>query len=127
VIQNVTAVVEENPDITFYFFITPYSVCFWDEQYRAGRLHYMFEAEKIMIEEVLKYDNVRLFSFTDHYEWTCNLELYEDQAHYSPEVNSGMIRFMKEGKCELTTDNYQDYMNEVIGFYSAYDYEQIYQ
>lgn len=83
--------------------------------------------EQFAIEEILKYENVRLFSFFNNFELTCDLDNYGDEIHYSPEVNSQILIWMKEGKYELTEDNYLDYIDEITDFYCSYDYDAIFE
>lgn len=125
--QNVTSTVEEYPNVTFYFFIPPYNICYWDEVFRSGNLDYMLEGEKIMIEEILKYDNIKLFSFSDNFELICNLDVYKDQGHYSPDINSKILKWIKNGEYELTQDNYREHIEKRRLFYKMYDYNSIFQ
>lgn len=125
--QNVTSTAELYPDVTFYLFFTPYSICYWDDVKRTGKLDYMVEAEKIAIEELLQYDNIRLFSFTDKFELTCDLEQYKDQGHYAPWINTEILKWIKAGEHELTKDNYCLYLDTIYTFYNNYDYDAIYE
>lgn len=125
--QNITCAVEQYPNVTFYLFLTPYSICYWDEVVREGRLEYMLSAESMAIEEMLKYDNIRLFSFTDNTEMICELDNYKDQGHYSPEINSQMLKWMKNGEYELTKENYKQHIEKERKLFTAYDYDAIYE
>lgn len=125
--QNVTDTAAQYPDVTFYLFITPYSICYWDEMNREGKLEYMIDAEKAAIEEMLEYDNIRLFSFASNTEMICNLDNYSDQAHYSPIISSKMLEWMSGGEYELTKENYEQYIESMRTFLTAYDYDGIYQ
>lgn len=125
--QNVTNVAQLYPDITFYYFFPPYSICYWDNDiYREGKLYWWLETEKITIEELLKYDNIRLFSFTDNLELITDLDNYKDRIHYSGEINSKILRWISEGKYELTQKNYKEYLEKIEQNFSNYDYDSIY-
>lgn len=125
--QNVVETAQKYPNTTFYLFITPYSVCYWDGVNRSGKLGYWVEAERTAIEEMLRCDNIKLFSFTNNFEWTCNLDNYKDQAHYGEWINSAILQNMYEGKWQLTKENYEDYLQEIMEFYSNYDYDELYK
>lgn len=125
--QNVTSTAAQYPEVTFYLFITPYSICYWDEMNQEGKLEYMIEAEKVAIEEMLQYDNIRLFSFASNTEMICDLDNYTDQAHYSPIINSQILKWMKNGEYELTKENYEKYIENMRTFLCTYDYDAIYQ
>lgn len=127
--KNVLTVIEENPNIEFYLFFPPYSICWWDSLYQSGEavLKRRIDMEQYVIENVLKYDNVRLFSFYNNYELICNLNYYGDEVHYSHEVCSKVLNWLKDGKYELTENNYKEYIADITEFYCNYDYDSIFQ
>lgn len=126
--QNVTGVAKANPDITFYYYFAPYSICYWDVQImQQGKLNWYMDLLKTVIEEILDCDNIRLYGFDDNTELTCNLDYYQDQLHYCEDVNSWMLHWMKEGKGQLTKENYEAYLESLYEFYGAYDYDSIYE
>lgn len=126
--KNVISTIKNNPDITFYLFIPPYSICWWDglNQYGVDVLKRRIDMEKVTVENLLECKNVRLFSFSNNFELTCDLNNYRDDIHYTSEVNSKILLWMKEGKYELTKENYNRYIDEITDFYSNYDYDKIF-
>ncbi len=127
--ENVFSTISSSPNITFYIFIPPYSICWWDSLSQNGTdvLVRRISMEKYVIEELLKYENVRLFSFSNNFELTCNMDNYEDEIHYKAEVNSKILNWLKNGEYELTKDNYLDYISEITEFYSNYDYDSLFK
>ncbi len=125
--QNVTELADEHPETRFLLFFTPYSICYWDSLEREGKLEWEIEAQKIAIEEILKSDNIELYSFCNNFEMVTDLNNYKDIAHYSGDVNSRMLVWMKKGDYRLTWDNYEDYLQEINEFYSMYDYEDVFK
>lgn len=120
--QNVTALAEKHPEITFYYFFPPYSAAWWQAQLAAGKLDRQIEAERIVIEELLACGSIRLFSFNCLFDITTELNHYKDTTHYGEWVNSLMLRYMAEDKCRLTADNYGEYLERERQFYSSFDY-----
>lgn len=127
--ENVISTITANPDITFYLFIPPYSICWWDglNQYGTDVLLRRIAMERAALEKLLAYDNVRLFSFSNNFELTCNLDNYVDDIHYHGGVSSKILHWMKEGKYELTLENYEEYIEEITAFYTTYDYDGIFE
>lgn len=123
--QNVTALAAEHPETTFYLFFTPYSIGYWDFLNNTGKLGWQFEMERISIEELLQYPNIRLYSFSDDFEIICDLDNYKDYLHYGEWINSRILEQMKEEKHLLTKDNYQDYLQTIQTFYTSYDYASL--
>lgn len=126
---NVLSVVEENPDVTFYLFFPPYSICWWDSLHQGGEASLMrrIDMEQFAIERLLACGNVRLFSFFNNYDLVCDLDNYVDDVHYSDKVSSQLLVWMKEGKYELTKDNYMDYIGEIRNFYGQFDYDAFFK
>lgn len=120
--QNVTELVEAHPETTFYLFIPPYSMCYWDVIVNKGELSYWLEAEKILVEELLKYSNVKLYSFENNFEVTSNIDNYKDTVHYGEWINTDILEWMVNDEYRLTEDNYMDYFEEMETFLRAYDY-----
>ena len=120
--QNIISTVDKHPETTFYLYLSPYSICYWDSCHSDGLIRWNIEAERTTIELLLECTNVKLFSFTNDFELTCNLDNYKDQAHYGEWVNSLILNRMKNEEFLLTKDNYEDYLDEIYEFYSNYDY-----
>lgn len=125
--QNVVLMAKENPDIEFYLFFPPYSIYYYDDLHQNGNLKKHFEAEKLAAEELLQCKNIHLFAFEDDFEMICNLDNYKDIAHYSPDINSKILEWMKMGEHELTKETYMQYCDSVYTYYMNYDYEALFK
>lgn len=120
--QNVTSLANGNPDIMFYYFFTPYSAVWWRDLVNDGTIYQQIEAEKIAIEEMLKCDNIKLFSFNTFEELTTNLDNYIEPKHYTANVNDQILDWMKEGTGLLSSDNYATYLDTELNMYLNFDY-----
>lgn len=125
--QNITRLAEENPDIQFYIYFSPYSIYYMDYWHRTGLLEKQLKAEKYYVEKLLPYKNIHVYSFFTEYDVICNLDNYKDIAHHSGAVNSQILQWMKEGKHELTYDNYEQYCQQEWDFYMNYDYDAMFK
>ena len=125
--NNFVDLIEKYPDTEFYLFYTPYSICYWDAQNIKGTIQRQTEAEKLATEMLLQYPNVKLYNFFDQYEVICNPDYYNDDGHYSAEINSRILGWMAEGTGLLTQDNYEERLKEEQNFYLSYDYDSIYR
>jgi hypothetical protein len=124
--QNVLALVKENPDTEFYFFIPPYSVLYWDEEIRSGNFERVLAAHQLEIEMLLPYENVHLFSFIDNTDITCNLYYYIDSLHYNITISDFMMGCMYNNIGLLTLDNYEQYLKNLRSYYGNYDYDGLF-
>lgn len=125
--RNMTDLADAYPEVDFYLFFSPYSIYFWDQMHQEGILDRQLEAEKYAIELMLQSDNIHLFSFFTEYGMICDLNNYKDILHYREEINSQVLRWMKEGTHELTRENYQEYCSQMKEFYQNYDYDSLFQ
>ena len=123
--KNVVELAEEQKDTEFYLFFPPYSICYWDNLNQNGEVLWRIQAEKIAIEELIKLQNVKLYSFCDDKELVCNLENYKDPAHYGEWVNSEILQWMKEEKGLLTEENYLQYIENIKELYTSFDYKSL--
>lgn len=124
--QNVINTVKENPEVTFYMFFPPYNIVYWDVLTRNGSLKKEIDAQKLVIEMMLPYENIKLYSFCDNEELICNFDCYRDMHHYSPDISTQILYWMKEGTGLLTEDNYENYIDGIMQFYSKYDYDTLF-
>ncbi len=125
--QNVTSLAACHPETTFYYFFPPYSICYWDVLKNTGQTDWRIDAEQAAIEEILKYPNIKLYSFCNNFELVCNLDNYKDQAHYGEWINSLILEWMHNGEYLLTKDNYKEYIKTIRNFYNAYDYNSLHK
>ena len=84
------------------------------------------EAERLTTELLLQCPNVRLYNFFDQTQVICNLDYYNDTVHYSAEVSSMILNWMKEGTGLITKDNYEQKLSEEADYFNHYDYDSIY-
>ena len=90
-----------------------------------GTLDSQIDAEQMVIEELVKYPNVKLYSFCNNAELVCNLEHYRDPAHYDEWVNSQILQWLQNDEYLLTKENYTDYIQTKREFYNNYDYSSL--
>ena len=120
--QNVTEIAKDNPNITFYYFFTPYSAAWWAKKKQDGTIYKQVEAEKYISELILEYDNIKLFSINNRTDITCDFNNYRDESHYGIWINSLLLKWMHDGNYQLTKDNYKAYFNEELNNYLNMDY-----
>ena len=127
ILQNFISQAEEHPQTEFYYFFTPYSIYWWDSVNQTGETAFyiglMKEASRMMVE----YDNIHLFSFFDMEELICNPDLYKDTLHYSGDINTQILQWMKAEEHRLTKDNYASHWDAVLDFYGSYPYDTLFE
>ncbi len=127
IMHNVTSLAAGHKETTFYYFFPPYSICYWDTLKNCGKVNWLIDAEETAIEEILKYPNIKLYSFCNNFELVCNLDNYKDVAHYGEWVNSLILEWMYNDKYLLTKDNYKEYIKTIREFYNSYNYNSLHE
>ncbi len=119
--------IENNPDVTFYFYASPYSILFWDDSMRRGDTAAEITAYAYVCERLLTYKNVRMFYFQNATDIITNLDNYRDYSHFSQDINYFMFESMRDGKYELKEDTYYDTLLDMYHYAKSYDYESLFQ
>lgn len=124
--ENVIRLPKQYPNVKFIYFITPYSIIYFDELNQKGEIEKQILAEKYMIEKILEIPNIELYSFFNNYEMITNLDNYKDAGHYMGNINDQILDWIKNKEYRLTKENYQEYINKNLEFYKNYDYDKIF-
>jgi len=124
-LQNLTALPEKYPDVNFYYYFSPYSAAWWGTLIDNGIIYKQVQAEQLVIEELLKYDNIKIYSFNQCTDITTDLNNYKDTIHYAEWINSFILHCMKYDFGRITRDNYEQYLAAELEFYNSYDYESL--
>ncbi|MCR5196844.1 MAG: hypothetical protein K6D38_11015 [Pseudobutyrivibrio sp.] len=124
--KNVIELAKANPDVQFYYYLTPYSVAWWGSQMELGTVDRWLAAEQYAIELMLECDNIHLYSFNNEFDLTADLENYSDECHHGDWVNSQILGWLYSGTDLLTKENYKNYLNIEAEFYRNYDYNSLF-
>ena len=125
--QNILPFIQQNPDTTFYLFVPPYSILFWDMEHRKGETDALLYMLEDTAEQLLDYPNVKLFYYQNIEEIVTDLNNYKDYSHYSSDVNRYIVRSMREGTHQMTKENYRAEFQRMKDLAENFDYEQFFQ
>ena len=103
--ELITDMLKAHPDTEFIFFFSPYSMCWWDNAYRNGERDAVLSAERICIEELITYDNAKVYYYQDDTDIITDLDNYMDTIHFSKDINHFVCDSLIEGRDEITEDN----------------------
>lgn len=125
--KNIVDLANKYPNTEFILFYTPYSICYWDALQIRGTIMKQTEAEKQATEMLLQCPNIKLYNFFNQDDVICNTNYYNDDGHYSAEINSKILSWIAQGTGLVTQENYLQRLEEEREFYLNYDYDSIYQ
>lgn len=84
--------VKNHPDTQFDIFLPPYSIYFWCVLDESGQLEDYLALRRFIVEEAALYKNARLHDFQTDLSIICDLDNYKDFSHYSPKINSSILK-----------------------------------
>lgn len=97
-LELLTAEVEAHPETLYHFFIPPYSMLWWDQEIRIGERDAYLACELKAMETLTLYRNVELYYWQAEEQIITELDNYMDTIHFTPQINSWMIREMAAGR-----------------------------
>lgn len=124
--QNILPFIQQHPDTTFYLFVPPYSILFWDMEHRKGETDALLYMLADTAEQLLDYPNVKLFYYQNVEEIVTDLNHYKDYSHYSSDVNRYIVQSMKDGTHQMTKENYRWELQQMKNLAEGFDYEQFF-
>lgn len=89
-IDLLMALVKDHPETEFLLYYPPYSMLDWRLEMEAGKLNAYQKALSLFAEELLPFENVKVYYFSDMEE-TFDLNNYVDTTHPIPKVLSRMV------------------------------------
>lgn len=120
--NNYVKLARDNPQVEFYFFIPPYSMCYWDGLVRTNQLDYAVAAMKYGIGLLVAEKNIHVYGFDNKYEITTNLDRYMDTIHYDAKVNDLILESILKGENELSIEDVSSYYDEIVEFYQHFEF-----
>ena len=127
-INNLIPYIEQMKNTEFNFYFSPFSMLYWDTQYRINKVE-LWKAVYIEVcELLLQYENVNIYLWTDEEMLTImsDLENYTDDTHYSPYVSNMIANRVCSGEGKLTVDNYSKEIDKLFVYINSFDYEKLF-
>ena len=125
--RNIIEIAQDHPDVEFYIYVPPFSICYYDVENRNGNLPRLLDALEYEMALLTEVPNVKFFCFVDRYDIVTDLDLYKDRAHYCEDINGVLLGCMKSGYGLITGDDYREYMQDIRSFYLNFDYDGLYR
>lgn len=116
--------VTEHPETKFHFFLSPYSILYWDKNERLGQFDAAFAALEHVCETLTANDNVALYGFLMDREIVDNLDYYCDYIHHSKKACGLVLEKIAAGEGLLTKENIHETLANWRTFVVDYDYEK---
>ena len=115
---------DENPEIQFSLFLSPYSMLFWDKAVRMGETDALLAAAEEICSTLLEYDNVHLYGYLMDREFVEDLDNYCDHIHHSPAMGDRLLLKIAAGEGRLAEENVSAAIANWREFVVNYDYEK---
>lgn len=113
------------PNTHFYIWTPPFSMLYWDNHIRTGKAEAILAQQTLALEELLKFDNVSLYLFTDEtwQDTISNLDNYKDAVHFSTDINRTILDCIVHDTYLVTQSNLKEKMEEFSAFVLHFDYD----
>lgn len=121
----ITRWLTDHPDTEFYFFMAPYSILYWDEASRLGKIDAVFALQQQVLETLAQYPNARLYYFMSDTDLITDLNCYTDPIHYSAAVNRQLAERMAAGD-GLSPEEIAPLLAHLKRFVTSYPYDTIF-
>lgn len=121
--QNLTDAADRYPETEFYCFIPPDCMGWWYRKVEDGSVYAIVEAERVMMEEIFRHPNVRLYSWNDRTDLLGNLDNYTDTVHFGEWVNEWILTAMKDGDGLVTRENCEALLARELDGFLHFDYQ----
>jgi hypothetical protein len=104
--------VANNPDVNFFFVFPPYHTLSY-YQLALHPFNYALHIKTVayITKKLSAFQNAKVYAF-NHLSFTDDIANYKDLRHYSSEVNSLMLQYMKRNIGLLTPDNIDEYIKQ---------------
>lgn len=112
---NVVPAATSRPDVRFVLFIPAYSVFMHLEQ--GGRSDEIERAARIILEETSGLPNVEVFDFLGIGEIIGDPNIYRDDMHYHPKINSQILRHIAQSRFKVdlaTIDGHEEELRRLF-------------
>jgi len=117
--QNLVPTIEKNKEVEFLFYFPPYSIVRWGN---TSNIAEEMESMKIIVERLIRYENVSLYFYQGEQDVITDLEHYMDTIHFDSVVANQIVDYIAEDDNKLTVDNYENVLDEFEGFIKHYNY-----
>ena len=117
---------EEHPGTQFTFFLSPYSILYWDYAIREGTADARLAALDRALDGLLDCENLRVCCFLGETRIITDLNNYTDYIHISGDTTRRLAEKMTAGECRITRENKEETLSALREFLAAYDYEGIF-
>ena len=121
---NILPFIENNPDTEFVVFYSPYSILFWNDMIREGRLEATIREVEVISDLLFEYDNVTVYSFLGEEEIVTDLSNYADSVHFHSKVNRYMTECFANGINIISEDNLDKELQEIYEMASTYPFKE---
>lgn len=125
--ENYISIIEAHPETTFYFYIPPYSVVYWDDVIRDGEMERQFRAWEVALNQLLEYDNVKVYDFYDRTDIIENLDNYYDSIHFNADISNQIVEWIGTDDFRIEKDEVHEKLLGHREWLEQFDYDALFE
>lgn len=119
--KNLFPFLQNNPNITFYLFLPPYSTWHYKTIKDQDFLLRLVFFRSYLTQKLQGLKNVKLFAVDENFSIVNNLANYKDYGHFRNSVNKYIIHSIKNSKHQIDSSNIKVHMEKFIQNINAYE------
>lgn len=123
---NILSIAREHPETEFLFVFPPGNAFYWDYVSRDGEYTCTMLGMEMVMREMLTLPNVQVYNFVDDPNKTMDLNRFKDRVHFDPAMMSEIISDVAAGKGQITAQNIDARMEQIIDYWKQVDFDSLY-
>ena len=109
--KNIIPHIDLNKNVNFTIYFIPYSIAYLKDISNRGLLDEFLSFREYCVKELNKRKNITMLDFQLDINLIYNFKYYKDFVHYSKEVNSIQVEYIKDKKFLVNDSNIQEHNN----------------
>ena len=123
--KNLLYYFKKYPDIEFILIVPPYFMAQNAIYFQTNVEFQKAQKESLLYLIEQKPKNVKIFAF-DNMDFASDVRNYYDLVHFSPQISSDILRFIKNNEGLLDKENFEKYWNEFSALALGFDLKAFY-
>ena len=97
--------ISENPQIQFTVYLAPYHIYTYCQSEQFNEADGLIRQRTLVMKELLKYPNVKLYDFQADRSFVCNSDYFSDVQHFSSRAARKVLTDLASGRRRLLNDS----------------------
>lgn len=102
--EELLPMISENPGIEFIVYLPPYHIYTYCLSEQFGEAEELIRERTVVMKELLKYPNVKLYDFQAKRDFVCHHDYFSDIQHFSSDAARKILAHLATGDLRIRTE-----------------------